>query len=203
MSACDGDTRSATTTGEYRILRIALVLNATMFVVGIVAGILGESTSLIADALDMLADASAYAIALVAVGRSARFKSGAAGLSGSVLLVLGIGVLADVARRAFVGSEPESLVMMGVAFLSFLVNANVLRMLGRFREGEVHLRATWIFTKVDVIANIGVIASGILVLLTGSRYPDLVVGGAIGIYVVREALEILSEAREGRGQETA
>lgn len=192
-----------TTETEYRILRVALLLNATMFVVGVVAGILGESTSLIADALDMLADASAYAIALVAVGRSARFKSGAAGLSGSVLLVLGIGVLADVARRVFVGSEPESLVMIGIACVSLAVNATVLRMLGRFREGEVHLRATWIFTRVDVIANIGVIASGLLVLLTGSRYPDLVVGAAIGIYVVREALEILREAREERGHETA
>ena len=201
LSGCPSAPPTAET--EYRILRVALLLNATMFVVGVVAGILGESTSLIADALDMLADASAYAIALVAVGRSARFKSGAAGLSGSVLLVLGIGVLADVARRAFVGSEPESLVMIGIACVSLAVNATVLRMLVRFREGEVHLRATWIFTRVDVIANIGVIASGLLVLLTGSRYPDLVVGAAIGIYVVREALEILREAREERGRETA
>jgi Co/Zn/Cd efflux system component len=64
-------------------------------------------------------------------------------------------------------------------------------MLGRFREGEVHLRATWIFTRVDVIANIGVIASGLLVSLTGSRYPDLVAGTAIGVYVIKEAFEIL------------
>jgi Co/Zn/Cd efflux system component len=61
--------------------------------------------------------------------------------------------------------------------------------------GEVHLRATWIF-RVDVIANIGVIASGVLVLLSGSRYPDLVAGTAIGGYVVKEAVEILREAQE-------
>jgi Co/Zn/Cd efflux system component len=179
---------------ERRILSIALALNATMFVVGIVAGFLGQSTSLIADALDMLADASAYTIALVAVGRSGRFKVGAAGISGSVLLVLGVGVLLDVTRRAFFGSEPESFVMIGIAAVSLAVNANVLRMLGRFRSGEVHLRATWIFTRVDVIANIGVIASGVLVFLTNSRFPDLAVGTAIGIYVIREALEILGEA---------
>ena len=47
-----------------------------------------SSGSLIADALDMLADASAYAIALVAVGRSTRFKAGAAALSGGLLLAL-------------------------------------------------------------------------------------------------------------------
>jgi Co/Zn/Cd efflux system component len=151
----------------------------------------------------MLADASAYAIALGAVGRSVRFKARAATLSGSVLLLLGVLVLVDVGRRALLGSEPESLVMMTVAFVALVVNANVLRMLGRFREGEVHLRATWIFTRVDVFANFGVILSGALVLLTGSRFPDLVAGGAIGVYVVKEALEILSEAREARtGEES-
>ena len=176
----------------------SLALNATMFVVGVVAGLIGQSSSLIADALDMLADASAYAIGLGAVGRSARFKAGAATLSGGLLLFFEILVVLDVVRRALVGSEPESVVMIAVAFVSFLVNANVLRLLGRYRQGEVHLRATWIFTRVDVIANIGVMISGLLVLLTGSRFPDLLVGGGIRIYVIKEAIEILSQAREAR-----
>ena len=195
--SCDSDL-AVETEAQQRVLRIALALNTTMFIVGLVAGLLGQSSSLIADALDMLADASAYAIALGAVGRSARFKAGAATLSGSLLLLLGVMVLLDVGRRALLGSEPESAVMMAVAFVSLLVNATVLRMLGRYREGEVHLRATWIFTRVDVIANVGVMLSGLLVLLTGSRFPDLVVGGAIGVYVMKEAFEILGEAREAR-----
>ena len=190
--------QSVETAAQRRVLRLALALNATMFVVGVVAGLIGQSSSLIADALDMLADASAYAIGLGAVGRSARFKAGAATLSGGLLLLLGILVVLDVVRRALVGSEPESVVMIAVAFVSFLVNANVLRLLGRYRQGEVHLRATWIFTRVDVIANIGVMISGLLVLLTGSRFPDLLVGGGIGIYVIKEAIEILSQAREAR-----
>ena len=86
--------------------------------------------------------------------------------------------------------------MIAVAFVSFLVNVNVLRLLDRYRGGEVHLRAAWIFTRVDVIANIGVMLSGLLVRLTSSRLADLFVGSAIGIYVVKEAIEILSEARE-------
>ena len=196
--SCGHSDECTETEAQRRVLRIALVLNATMFIVGLVAGLLGQSSSLIADALDMLADASAYAIALGAIGRSTRFKAGAATLSGSLLLVLGVLVLLDAGRRARFGSEPESLVMMAVAFLSFLVNASVLRMLGRYREGEVHLRATWIFTRVDVIANVAVMLSGLVVLLTGSQFPDLIVGGAIGIYVVKEAFEILSKAREAR-----
>jgi Co/Zn/Cd efflux system component len=199
MSSCGCPSdQSAETAAQRGVLRLALVLNATMFVVGIAAGVIGQSSSLIADALDMLADASAYAIALGAIGRSASFKAGAATLSGSLLLLLGVMVILDVGRRALLSSEPESLVMMAVAFVSLLVNATVLRMLGRYREGEVHLRATWIFTRVDVNANIGVMLAGLLVLLTGSRFPDLVMGAAIGIYVVKEALEILNKAREAR-----
>jgi Co/Zn/Cd efflux system component len=49
-----------------------------------------------------------------------------------------------------------------------------------------------------VVANIGVVISGVIVALTNSRYPDLIIGTAIGLYVVREAFEILSEAREAK-----
>lgn len=185
---------------ERRTLYIALTLNATMFVVGMIAGLAAESSGLIADALDMLSDATAYGIGLLAVGRSQRFKAGAATLSGGLLMTLGVLLLVDIVRRAVVGSEPEGGWMMGVAVLSLAVNTFVLRLLSRYRKGEVHLRATWIFTRADVVANLGVIASGIVVAVTHSRYPDLVIGAAIGTYIIKEALEILREARESRGE---
>ncbi len=183
-----------------RVLWIALGLNAAMAVVETVVGVRAESTGLLADALDMLSDASAYAIALLAVGRSAGFKAGAAKLSGTLLLALGIGVLAEVARRALYGSAPEGSLMMVTAALALAVNATVLMLLRPARTGEVHIRAAWIFTRADVVANIGVIASGLLVAATGSRYADLVVGTAIGVYVIKEAVEILREAREAKSR---
>ena len=183
---------------QRRILGVALALNLLMFVVGLAAGLIAHSTSLIADSLDMLSDASAYGIGLLAIGRSARFKSATAGGSGVLLLVLGLGVLIEGVRRAVTGSEPIGAVMIGIACISLAVNSIVLHLLRRFRKGEVHLRATWIFTRADVIANIGVIVAGILVLSTGSRYPDLIIGLAIALYVIKEAFEILGEAREAR-----
>ena len=88
--------------------------------------------------------------------------------------------------------------MIAVALLSLAVNMTVLRMLKPLRSGDVHLRASWIFTRADVVANIGVVVSGILVWLTATRFPDLVIGTLIGLYVVREAFEILSEARQAK-----
>ena len=199
MSDC-GCHHEAKSAQERRILTIALVLNAAMAVIGGVAGWMGQSTGLLADALDMLSDATAYAIGLAAIGRGARFKANAAWLSGSVLLVLGLGVLLEVGRRVFQGAEPLSGWMIGTACLSLVVNLTVLRMLAPLKSGEVHLRATWIFTRADVVANVGVVVAGLLVLVLASPYPDYVIGTLIGHYVIKEALEILSDARKARSE---
>ena len=188
--------------GQRRILWIALGLNAAMFVIEGFVGWGAESTGLLADALDMLSDAGAYAVALYAIGRSGLFKARAAAVNGSLILLLGIGVIAEVARRAIFGSEPQSLWMMAVAALALAVNVYVLYLLRPLRTGEVHLRATWICTRADVVANAGVILSGALVALTDIRYFDLIVGAAIGGYVIKEAFEILREAREASREST-
>ncbi len=195
MSDCGCHVEPAEDPGQRRTLWIALALNAGMAVVGFLIGWWAQSTGVLADALDMLSDATAYSIGLLAIGRSPLFKQRAAQLSGTVLLVLGVGVIVEAIRRGITGSEPLSLWMMGAAALSLAVNLAVLRMLRPFRKGEIHLRATWIFTRADVVANIGVLVAAGLVMATGSRFPDLIVGAAIGAYVVKEALEILREAR--------
>ncbi|MFZ5635329.1 MAG: cation transporter [Pseudomonadota bacterium] len=199
MSDC-GCHHEAKNAHERRVLSIALLLNAAMAVIGGVAGWFAQSTGLLADALDMLSDATAYTIGLIAIGRTARFKANAAWLSGSVLLVLGIGVLVEVGRRIMGGAEPQSGWMIGTALLSLVVNVTVLRMLAPLKSGEVHLRATWLFTRADVVANLGVILAGLLVLWLGSPYPDFVIGALIGLYVIKESAEILKDARQARQQ---
>lgn len=195
---CECSQHSPASELERKTLRIALFLNGMMFIVGMSAGWWAQSTGLMADALDMLADASAYAIGLLAITRSATFKINAGRWSGMVLLLLGVGILAEVALKWLHGSEPQDLLMMAFSFLSLVVNVAVLRMLAAFRRSEAHLRATWIFTKVDVIANIGVFASGALVYFLHLSWMDAVVGLLIGVYVVKEAIEILHDAKPGK-----
>jgi cation diffusion facilitator family transporter len=197
MSDC-GCHHEAKNAQERKILMIALALNATMAVVGGIAGWIGQSTGLLADALDMLSDATAYAIGLVAIGRTASFKANAATLSGIALLLLGLGVLFEVGRRVVYGAEPASGWMIGTAAVSLIVNMSVLRMLAPLKSGEVHLRATWIFTRADIVANVGVIVAGMLVFWLRSPIPDYVIGSLIGLYVVKEAVSILVEARRAR-----
>ena len=202
MSDCGCEAPEVKSDQERRVLRIALGLNAAMAVIGGFAGWIAQSTGLLADALDMLSDATAYAIALLAIGRSALFKVRAAVLSGGLLLVLGIGVLVEVGRRVIYGAEPLSEWMIGTAMLSLVVNLVVMRMLAPMRSGEVHLRATWLFTRADVVANLGVILAGVLVLWLAVPYPDFVIGALIGLYVIKEAIEILRDARSEANNES-
>ena len=195
MSDCGCQIDPTPDPAQRRTLWIALGLNAAMAVVGFAIGWLAQSTGVLADALDMLSDAAAYAIGLAAIGRSAPFKRRAAQWSGAILLVLGLGIVVEALRRGVMGSEPLSSWMMLAASLSLIVNLTVLRLLRPFQQGEVHLRATWIFTRADVVANIGVLVAAGLVAITQSRFPDVIVGAAIGAYVVKEAIEILREAR--------
>lgn len=188
---------------EKGVLYILLAINGIMFVAEFITGWIAESTGLIADSLDMLADALVYITALYAVGKGMKEKTHSAYLSGTFQLILGAGVLVDILRRAVYGSEPESAFMIGVSLIALAANVSCLMLLSKHREGEVHMRATWIFSKNDVVANIGVIAAGALVAFTGSRVPDLVIGCFISAIVTKGGIEIIGEAKEARTPEDA
>lgn len=179
---------------QSRVLRFVLAVNAAMFAVELIAGWLAESTGLLADSLDMLADAAVYGIALWAVSSATRQRT-AARVSGWLQLLLAAGVLFEVARRAVSGSAPEAPAMLSIAALALVANVVCLLALARHRQGGAHMQASWIFTSVDVVANAGVIVAGGLVAWSGSRVPDLVIGAIIGAIVLRGALRILGLSR--------
>ena len=176
---------------ERRALVALLAINGTMFVAEQVAGWIASSAGLLADSLDMLADAFVYGIALYAVGRAKALKRRAAHISGWLQLALALGAFAEVLRRFVFGSEPEPGYMMGVALAALVANVACMALIARHREGGIHMKASWIFSTNDVIANIGVIVAGALVAWTGSRFPDLAIGAVIALVVVSGAVRIL------------
>lgn len=195
MSECDCGLEQAEKL-ERKTLIILLVINGFMFFTEIILGWFAESTGLIADSLDMLADAGVYGISLYAVGRSIHLKSRAAGISGVLQIILGIGVLAEVLRRVIFGSEPESVLIIVVGSAALIANLVCLMLISQHRNAGIHMRASWIFSTNDVVANLGVIISGILVWLVGSRLPDLIVGAIISAVIVRGGIKILRDAKQ-------
>jgi Co/Zn/Cd efflux system component len=176
---------------EARTLWVLLSINAVMFVVELVAGWLAQSAGLIADSLDMLADATVYAVALYAVGRSVVLKRRAAHLTGWLQVVLALAALGEVLRRLVFGSAPEAPTMMGIALLALAANVTCLLLIARHRHFGIHMMAVFICSANDVIANTGVIAAGALVAWTGSNVPDLVIGTVIVVVVLVGGIRIL------------
>lgn len=171
-----------------------LAINAFMFLFEIGLGWYAQSTGLIADSLDMLADAIVYAIGLYAIGKSLKHKANAALISGYFQGTLGLIILIDIIRRVFIGSEPVSLLMMAVGVIALIANVYCLRLIDKHKDGDVNMRASWIFSKNDVIANSGVIISGLLVWLLDSRWPDLIIGTVIALVILNGARLIIKDA---------
>ncbi|MNZ89643.1 Cadmium, cobalt and zinc/H(+)-K(+) antiporter [compost metagenome] len=174
------------------VLKWLLAINALMFVVELGSGWLAQSTGLIADSLDMFADAAVYGVALFAVGRALAWQVRAAHFAGVLQLILALGALVEVGRRFFYGSEPQSLSMIGIGLLALVANVACLWLISGHRDGGAHMRASWIFSANDVLANLGVIVAGALVAWTGSPYPDLLIGSVVGLLVLDGARRILA-----------
>ena len=180
---------------QKHVLYWLLGINAVMFCVEITVGLYANSTALIADSMDMLADAIVYGIALYAVSRSLKHKANAALISGYFQLTLGILVIFDIVRRLGEG-EPHSWFMIGFGFVALIANVICLVLIRMQSNGGVHMRASWIFSANDVIANLGVIAAGVLVMLLDSRWPDIVIGSVIATLILRGAYLIITDAKK-------
>ena len=181
---------------ERAALVFAFAINAVFFVGELTFGLISASMGLVADALDMGADASVYALSLFAVGTSAIRKKQLARRSGFLQAALAAVGLIEVLRRSLVDSElPDPASMIVISLLALAGNTAVLVLLHRVRSGEAHLQASWIFTANDIKVNVLVIAAAIGVALTDSAVPDLVAGGIIFAVVANGARRILSISR--------
>ncbi len=180
---------------ERRILVTVLILNGGMFFAEFGAGLLSHSTALLADSLDMLADALVYAIGLYALGRPPYWRNRAALVNGILQLTLGLGILVEVIFKLSRDVIPQFEVMGVFAIIALIVNTISFVLLTRFRDGDINLRATWICSRNDMIANVGVLIAAGLVAYTQTGWPDIIIGLIIAGIVVRSATNIISEAK--------
>lgn len=181
---------------QRRLLWQVLAINASFFVVEMLTGFLSNSMGLVADSLDMLADALVYGMALFAVGGTLTRKKRIAAISGYFQLILAVFGFIEVLRRFLTETEvPAFQTMIVVSALALAGNALSLYLLQKGKNREAHMEASMIFTSNDVVINIGVIAAGGLVFLTASKFPDLAIGTIVFVIVARGAYRILQLAK--------
>ncbi|MBK7057268.1 MAG: cation transporter [Leptospiraceae bacterium] len=184
---------------DRKILWLVLIINFTFFLVEMIYGYLANSIGLVADSLDMLADAFVYGLSLYAITGTFAIKKRVAIASGYIQLSLAVLGLLEVFRRFFrVEEVPDFKFMISISFLALLANTLSLILLNQSKSKEVHIVSSQIFTSNDIIANIGVILAGILVLFFKSNIPDLIVGLLVFFFVVKGAIRILQLSKDTR-----
>ena len=193
---CTGDTVRAEHDPAYRrALWIVVILNLGFGLCEIVGGFIANSQALKADSLDFIGDGSITLVGLIALGWSAAGRARVALTQGLFLGALGIGVIAVAIIRAINAEPPEAELMGAIGVAALIVNVSAALVLSRFREGDANVRAIWLFSRNDAIANIAVIVAAALVAWTHSAWPDLLVAGVIALLFLHSAFEIIRNAR--------
>lgn len=181
-----------TTGQERKLLWQVLAINFFFFALEITTGFISGSMGLVADSLDMLADAIVYGLALFVVGKAATHKRSIAHISGYFQLLLAAFGFVEVVRRFLgLGEEPDFKMMIGISLFALIGNAISLYLLQKSKSKGAHMQASMIFTSNDVIVNIGVMLAGVLVYFTASNLPDLIVGTIVFVLVAIGAYRIL------------
>jgi Co/Zn/Cd efflux system component len=179
---------------QRRVLRVVLCINITMFLVECIAGIVANSTALLADSVDMLGDAIVYGFSLYFVARGAVWQTRATLLKGFIMAAFGVGVLVQVVVKLLAGLIPSAEIMGGIGLLALVANATCLGLLWSRRADDINMRSAWICSLNDVGANVAVLVAGAAVALSNSGWPDIIVGlliagmfGASAANVIRSA----------------
>ena len=179
---------------QRRVLIVVLIINAVMFFAEFGAGLVAGSAALMADATDMLGDALVYGVSLYAIARSDRWKAGVAAFKGAFILLLGLGILVNVAIKIQSGVPPSSTLMLVFGGAALVANLICVVLLWRFRAQDVNMASTWECSRNDVISNVGVLIAAGLVALTSSPWPDLAIGLAMSAVVLRSAVRVLGDS---------
>lgn len=178
-----------------RVLWIALIINAAMFGVEIVAGVAADSRALQADALDFLGDSANYAISLGVAGMALSWRARAALLKAATMLTFGLWVFGSAVWGFVAGAAPQAETMGLIGALALVSNVVVALMLYRWRTGDANMRSVWICSRNDAVGNLAVMAAALGVFGTGQGWPDLLVAAIMAGLAIWGSVDVFRHAR--------
>lgn len=182
-----------------RVLWIALLINAAMFGVEIVAGVAADSRALQADALDFLGDSANYAISLGVAGMALSWRARAALLKAATMLAFGLWVFGSALWGFVHGTAPDAEAMGIIGALALVANVVVALMLYRYRTGDANMRSVWVCSRNDAIGNLAVMAAALGVFGTGQGWPDLAVAAIMAGLAIWGSIDVFRHARSDLG----
>ncbi|MGA0594306.1 cation diffusion facilitator family transporter [Enterovirga sp. CN4-39] len=184
----------------------ALALTLTYMAAEVVGGLVTGSLALLADAAHMLTDAGGLAFALLAIklGERPATPERTYGLlraeiltalgNAVVLLLLTIYILYEAYERFRNPPEVLGLPMLIVAAVGLGVNLVSMRLLSGGSGESLNVRGAYFEVLSDMLGSVGVIVAAAVVMLTGWRLADPIIGAGIGLFIVPRTWNLLKEA---------
>jgi cobalt-zinc-cadmium efflux system protein len=191
-----------------RALAVALGLTASYTVVEVVGGVVAGSLALLADAVHMLSDNVALAVALVAAWLAAKpatpersygYKRAevlAALANGVLLVALAIWIFVEAVMRLRDPGDVLGGWMLLIALVGMAVNVAAGLVLLRTRSHSLNVEAAFRHVFADLLGSVGVAIAGVVILTTGRVEADPLVSMLIGALVLVSAWTILRDSTE-------
>jgi cation diffusion facilitator family transporter len=177
--------------GHARILKTVLAINAGMFLLEAAAGFWADSTALKADSLDMLGDALAYGVSLYVLRKSEVWNAYAALFKGSLMALFGLLVLAEVIVKILHPSMPVASTIGIMGALAMAANLTCLMLLWKSRGDDLNMHSVWLCSRNDILVNAGVLATALGVKVFQSGWPDILIGLAIAVIVLKSSYGVI------------
>ncbi|WP_280171400.1 cation transporter [Agrobacterium pusense] len=191
------DNTSPNDQGLRRVVRVVAILNLAYFGVEFTVARAIGSVSLFADSVDFLEDASVNFLILAALGWTARRRAKVGMVLAGILLIPGLATLWTAWEKFMAPSPPEAIALSLTGLGALAVNLACAIMLTRFRRHKGSLtKAAFLSARNDALANVAIIAAGLVTAYTLSAWPDLIVGLAIAAMNADAAREVWEAARE-------
>ena len=180
-----------------KVVIIVAVLNLAYFGVEFAVALTVGSVSLFADSIDFLEDASVNLLIAIALGWTATSRARVGMALAGILLIPGLATLWTAWDKFMVPSPPAPLPLSLAGAGALAINLSCAFMLVHFRTHSGSLtRAAFLSARNDGLANVGIIAAGLVTAYTLSVWPDLIVGLGIAAMNADAAREVWNAARE-------
>ncbi|MBL1077695.1 cation transporter [Nocardia sp. 2] len=174
-------------------LGIAVVFMATEFIVAFVTG----SLALLSDAAHMLTDVVGIAMALSAILLAKRsrptytrtfgyYRAEVLAALANAVLLFGVAIYVLYEAIARIGEPPEvpGWPVLIVGALGLVANIVSFLLLRSGAQESLNIRGAYLEVFADMIGSFGVLISAAITLTTGWRYADMIIGVAIGFWVL-------------------
>ncbi len=181
-------------------------LNTAFVIIEFIIGFLSNSVGLISDAGHNLSDVASLILALMAF-RVAKIHSNNkytygykkmtihVSLINAVILLVAVAfIIIESIHKLFVIEVVEGKMISITAAIGVLVNGLTAWLFMKDKEKDLNVKGAYLHMAADALVSIGVVVSGVIIMLTGMYWIDGIIGLIVAAIIVFSTLDLLKNS---------